>query len=156
MAPEKDKRIAMGSDHAGFPLKEALREELSVLGYAIDDFGAYSTDSVDYPDIAKEVGSAVVGGKHELGILICGTGIGITIAANKVKGVRAAACSDCYSAKMAREHNNSNILGMGARVVGIGLAKEIALRFLESEFEVGSRHERRVNKICSLEEYKEG
>lgn len=143
--------IAIGSDHAGFPLKESLMADLKAEGYELHDFGCYSLDSVDYPDIGREVAEAIAAGKFERGILICGTGIGITIAANKVKGIRAGVCSETYSAKMARAHNNANIIGMGARVVGAGLALEIAIAFLETEFLAGTRHEMRVDKINALD-----
>ncbi len=144
--------VAIGSDHAGYPLKAELVEELRSQGFEVEDFGAFSTESVDYPDVAREVAEAVAQGRFTRGILVCGTGIGVTITANKVKGIRAGACSEPYSAMMARRHNNANILGIGARVVGVGLAVEIAKAFLETEFEFGSRHERRVDKIMALEE----
>jgi len=143
--------VAIGADHAGFPLKEELVRALTEEGYQPKDFGTFSTASVDYPDVAVEVANAVVSGEFERGILVCGTGIGITIAANKVPGIRAFACSEAYSAKMARMHNNANIIGMGARVVGGGLALDIAKAFLETGFEFGSRHERRVDKINALD-----
>ncbi len=143
--------FAIGSDHAGYPLKEALVESLKADGYDPKDFGVFSTEPVDYPDIAREVAEAVATGKFEKGILICGTGIGVSIAANKVAGIRAAACSEPYSAKMARAHNDANVLAMGARVVGPGLAIEIAKAFLETNFEVGSRHERRVEKLMAMD-----
>jgi len=143
--------LAIGSDHAGYPLKEALVEALKAEGYDPKDFGVFSTEPVDYPDIAREVAEAVAAGKFEKGILICGTGIGVSIAANKVAGIRAAACSEPYSAKMARAHNDANVLAMGARVVGPGLAVDIAKAFLETNFEVGSRHERRVEKIIAMD-----
>lgn len=143
--------VAIGSDHAGFPLKEELVTALSEEGYEIRDFGTFSTDSVDYPDIAVEVANRIASGEFERGILVCGTGIGITIAANKIPGIRAFACSDVYSARMAREHNNANIVGVGARVVGGGLALNIAKTFLDTPFQFGSRHERRVDKINALD-----
>ncbi|MCX8053068.1 MAG: ribose 5-phosphate isomerase B [Armatimonadetes bacterium] len=144
-------RIALGSDHAGFPLKEALKELLESEGYHPQDFGTFSPDPVDYPDIARAVAEAVVDGRFETGILICGTGVGMSIAANKVRGIRAAACSDTYSARMARAHNNANVLTMGSRVVGPGLALDIAKAFLQTEFEVGSRHLRRIEKINEMD-----
>ena len=144
-------KIAIGSDHAGYPLKQPLYELLLEEGYNIKDFGTYSLDSVDYPDIAKEVSTQIVDGNYDLGILICGTGIGVSITANKIKGIRAGACSDTFSAKMARAHNNANIIAFGSRVVGLGLAYEIAEAFLNTEFESGSRHEKRVNKINALD-----
>ncbi len=142
--------VAIGSDHAGYPLKEALLQALRAQGCDVHDFGAYSPDSVDYPDIAKEVASAIVAGRFEKGILICGTGVGMSIAANKVKGIRAAACSEPYSARMSRAHNNANIIALGGRVVGQGLALDIVKAFLETEFE-GGRHERRVEKINAMD-----
>ena len=144
--------VAIGSDHAGYPLKESLAEALKAEGYNVSDFGAFSLDPVDYPDVAREVAEAVAAGRYDRGILICGTGIGMTIAANKVKGIRAAACSEPYSAMMSRAHNNANVLGMGGRVVGPGLALEIAKAFLDTEFDCGSRHECRVDKITAMEE----
>jgi len=143
--------IALGSDHAGFPLKESLKELLEAEGYHPQDFGTFSLESVDYPDIAREVAEAVAAGQFERAILICGTGIGMSITANKVPGIRAAACSECYSARMARAHNNANVLGIGGRVVGPGLALDIAKAFLETQFEYGSRHEKRVDKINAMD-----
>lgn len=144
-------RVAIGADHAGYPLKEEVANSLRDDGYEITDLGTFSIESVDYPDIAVRVASAVARGEFDRGILICGTGIGMTITANKISGIRAAATSDVYSARMARAHNNANVLGMGARVVGPGLAHEIAKTFLDADFEAGSRHERRVNKINALD-----
>lgn len=148
----KSSSIAIGSDHAGYPLKEPLLEALREAGYQVQDFGAFSLDPVDYPDVAREVAEAVASGEYERGILVCGTGIGMSMAANKVKGIRAAACSEPYSAMMSRLHNNANILAIGSRVVGPGLAMEIAKSFLETDFEWGSRHERRVDKISAMED----
>ena len=144
--------IAVGSDHAGFPLKSALLEVLAEQGYEVQDFGAFSLDPVDYPDVAREVCEAIAQGQFGRGILVCGTGIGMSIAANKVTGIRAAACSEPYSAMMSRAHNNANVLCIGERVVGIGLAAQIARAFLETEFEYGSRHERRVERIIAMDE----
>lgn len=143
--------IAIGSDHGGFHLKETIKARLAELNVEFHDFGTYTTESVDYPDIAKEVGEAVAAGDYEQGILICGTGIGISIAANKVKGVRAALCGDVYSAQMSREHNNANILAMGERVIGPGLALMILDTWLKTPF-AGGRHERRVGKISDIEQ----
>jgi ribose 5-phosphate isomerase B len=148
----KKSPVAIGSDHAGYYLKESLVEDLKADGYQIEDFGTFSVESVDYPDIAREVAEAVSSGRFEKGILVCGTGIGISIAANKVKGIRAAVCSDTFSARMSRKHNNTNIIAVGARVVGAGLALDIVKIFLETLFEYGSRHERRVDKINALDE----
>jgi len=147
-------KIVIGSDHAGFRLKETVKKYLLQNGHEVDDFGTYSEESCDYPDIAESVSKAVVSGGFEKGILICGTGIGISIAANKVKGIRAALCHDTFSAKAAREHNDANILAMGARVIGEGLALEIVKAFLEAEFQGDSnpRHKNRVEKISKIEE----
>jgi ribose 5-phosphate isomerase B len=141
--------IAIGCDHAGFCLKESLVEDLKACGYDVQDYGAFSTDSVDYPDIARAVAEAIASGQFGNGILICGTGIGMSIAANKIKGIRAAACSEPYSARMAKLHNDANIICMGSRVVGQGLALEIAEAFLDTQFE-GGRHKRRVDKINEM------
>lgn len=143
-------RIALGSDHGGFDLKEAIKERLSGKGVDFKDFGTLNSDSVDYPDFAQKVAEAVASGEFDQGILCCGTGIGISIAANKVPGIRAALCGDCFSARMAREHNDANILCMGGRVTGTGLALEIVESWLEAGFQ-GGRHQRRVDKIAALE-----
>lgn len=142
--------IAIGSDHAGFPLKEHLKKELQAMGLEARDFGTHSTDSCDYPDIAHAVSRAVAKGECESGILICGTGIGVSITANKVTGIRAACVSDPYSARMAREHNDANILCLGERVVGQGLAGDILRAWLGAAF-AGGRHQRRVDKIGQVE-----
>lgn len=144
-------RIAIGSDHAGFQLKKEIFEYLQAQGYPIKDFGVYSGEKADYPDQAALVAHAVASGEFDQGILICGTGIGISIAANKIKGIRAALCGDVYSAQMARQHNNSNILALGARVVGSGHALAIVDAYLHSSF-LGERHQSRVDKIMKLEE----
>jgi len=142
--------IAIGSDHGGLELKKHVNEWLQDWGYQIKDFGVLENQSVDYPDYALPVAQSVTGGEAELGILICGTGIGMAIAANKVCGARAASVRDVYSARMLREHNNGNILCLGARVTGIELAREIVKAFLQAEF-LGGRHIRRVEKINSIE-----
>lgn len=142
--------VAIGADHGGFKLKAELTELLQELGMDYTDFGTYSSDSIDYPDVAIPVAEAVANGEFDRGILICGTGIGIGIAANKVKGIRAALVHDTFSAKATRQHNNSNILTMGERVIGPGLARDIAQIWLETEFE-GGRHENRVCKISDYE-----
>jgi ribose 5-phosphate isomerase B len=142
--------IAIGADHAGFALKEDLRTVLADEGYQLQDFGTFSTDRVDYPDIAEAVCAAVAAGQFERAILVCGTGIGMSMTANKIKGIRAAACSESYSAMMARKHNNANVICMGGRVVGLGVATEIAKAFLENDFE-GGRHACRVDKINALD-----
>ena len=143
--------IAIGSDHGGFELKNHVIEHLKKKGIEYKDFGCFSEQSVDYPDIAKVTCDAVISGECENGILICGTGIGISIAANKIKGIRAALCSDVYSAKMTKVHNNSNVLCMGGRVLGRELAFMIVDAWLDAEFE-GGRHQQRIDKIHTLEE----
>lgn len=143
--------IAIGSDHGGYNLKAAIIRFLSEQNIPCHDFGTYSTDSVDYPDIARDVAQAVANKNYERGIIICGTGIGVSIAANKVKGIRASLCHDVFSAAMAREHNDANILCLGERVIGIGLAQMIVDTWLHTEFS-GGRHGRRVCKIALLEE----
>jgi ribose 5-phosphate isomerase B len=142
-------KIAIGADHAGFALKEELRRELAAAGHDVRDLGTDSATSVDYPDFALAVARAVQSGEAERGILICGTGIGMAMTANRVPGVRAASCSECYSARMARAHNDANVLALGARVVGSGVAADIVRLFLETPFE-GGRHEGRVRKIEKL------
>lgn len=139
--------IAIGADHGGFELKEKVTAFLDQQGIAYKDFGAYSTDSVDYPDYAKKVGKAIQTGECEQGILICSTGIGIGIAANKMKGIRAALCHDLMTARLTKEHNDSNVLVLGGLVVGPGLAMEIVKTFLDTPFSNVDRHQRRVNKI---------
>lgn len=142
--------IAIGSDHAGFVLKEKIKSVIKDLGLEYKDFGCYDENSVDYPVIAKVVAQSVASGESDKGILICGTGVGMSIAANKIKGIRASLCGDTFSAKFTRLHNDSNILCMGARVIGEGLASEIVTEYLSNEFE-GGRHEKRVNQITELE-----
>ncbi len=146
-------KVAIGADHGGFRLKEAIKPVLDSLGVEYKDFGTNSEESVDYPDISAPVARAVAAGEYDCGILICGTGIGIGIAANKVPGIRAALCHDTFSAHASREHNNANILTMGERVIGPGLASDIVKIWLTTEFE-GGRHERRIAKISALEETK--
>src|SRR5687768_18117437 len=140
-------RIAIGADHAGFSLKEHLKKTLAALGHDVDDLGTHSDASVDYPPICAAVGRAVVAGKADRGIVLGGSGQGEQIAANKVRGVRAALCNDLYTARMSRQHNDSNVLSMGARIVGAGLAREIVELWLTTAFE-GGRHERRVGQIA--------
>ena len=139
--------IALGSDHGGYALKQEIMKHLEERGVEYKDYGCYSEESCDYPEFAHAVGKAVAAKECELGILICGTGIGISIAANKIKGVRAALCHDCFSAKATREHNNANILAMGGRIVGPGLALDIVDLFLNTPFSEDERHIRRINKI---------
>ena len=142
--------IAIGCDHGGYQLKQAVIRHLADRGIDFHDFGTYSEESCDYPEYGEAVGRAVASGECELGIVICGTGIGISIAANKVRGVRCALCGDCFSAQMAREHNDANVLALGARVLGAGLALKIVDTFLDSAF-AGGRHERRVAKLMAIE-----
>ena len=139
--------IAIGSDHGGFELKEKLMEHLSERGLEYKDFGTYSSASCDYPVYAKAVANAVASGECDRGIIICGTGIGVSITANKVRGIRAALCGDCFSAEAPRQHNDANVLCMGARVVGEGLALKIADTFLDTPFSNDERHIRRISMI---------
>ena len=144
--------ITIGSDHGAVALKDEVKMVLKEYeDMKVTDVGTFGTESVDYPDIAEKVCADVTSGKADLGIVLCGTGIGISIAANKVKGIRCALCNDVYSAKKAREHNNANVLAMGGRVLGFGPAGEIVRAFVESSFE-GGRHARRVNKIMAIEQ----
>lgn len=140
------KKVGIGSDHGGFQLKESIKEYLEELNIEYEDYGTNNEESVDYPEYGKKVANGVMTGEVEKGIVICGTGIGISLAANKVKGIRCALCSDTYSARMSRAHNNANMLALGGRVLGVDLAKEIVRVWLEEEFQ-GGRHERRVNQI---------
>lgn len=142
--------IAIGSDHGGFELKGHIIEHLKEKGIEVKDFGTYSEASVDYPDCAKPVCKAVLDGECECGILICGTGIGISMAANKFKGIRAALCGDVFSAKMSKEHNNANVICLGGRVLGRELANMIVDTYLEVEFQ-GGRHADRIKKIHEIE-----
>jgi ribose 5-phosphate isomerase B len=144
-------KLVIGSDHAGFALKEELKKILAEWhDYQVEDVGTFSGESVDYPDYAAAVARRVADGTGVLGVLVCGTGIGVAIAANKVRGVRAATCTDPYCAEMARAHNDANVLCLGARVVGGGLAAKTLRAFLETRFE-GGRHQGRVDKISALE-----
>ena len=142
--------IGIGSDHGGFQLKEELKAHLESRGFEVKDFGAYDESSCDYADIAEPVARAVASGECERAILVCGTGIGMCMAANKVKGIRAAVCSDCFSAKLTREHNDCNVLCLGGRVVGAGLACMMIDAYLDAEFE-GGRHAMRIGKIADIE-----
>lgn len=143
-------RIAIGSDHGGFEHKNAIADHLRERGFEICDCGIYEKVSVDYPDIAVKVAEKITDKTCELGILVCGTGIGMSMAANKVKGIRAAACSDHFSAKYTRLHNDANILCLGGRVIGIGTALELADIFVDTAFE-GGRHINRIKKITDIE-----
>ena len=142
--------IALGSDHAAYKLKRAIAEHLKEMGLEFEDLGCYGTESVNYPEYGQKVAEAVAAGKYEYGIVVCGTGIGISLAANKVPGIRCAVCSDTYSAKYTRLHNDANMLAMGERVVGQGLAMEIVDTFLSTGFE-GGRHAKRVDMITAIE-----
>ena len=139
--------LAIGSDHGGYALKQAIMKHLEARGLAYKDYGAYSEASCDYPDFGRAVAQAVAAGEAEFGIIICGTGIGISITANKVPGIRAALCGDCFSAEATRSHNDANVLALGARVVGEGLAIKIVDTFLDTPFSNDERHIRRIRKI---------
>ncbi len=143
-------RIALGSDHGGFQLKEEISQHLQNQGIEVLDCGTNSTDSVDYPRYGLAVGQALLNGQAELGIIICGTGQGISMAANKLPGIRAAVCTETYSARMTREHNNANVLALGGRITGVGLALDIVDVFLKTEF-AGGRHSKRLDLIAALE-----
>ncbi len=143
-------RIALGSDHGGYQLKQAVAEWVRELGHQVHDYGVHSPESADYPDYAEQVAAAVARGEADRGILVCGTGIGMSMAANKVPGVRASVCHDVFSARATREHNDANVLCLGERVIGPGLARAIVETWLAAEF-AGGRHARRVDKIRELE-----
>jgi ribose 5-phosphate isomerase B len=142
--------IALGADHAGFNLKEDLKIWLTGRGHRVLDYGTFSSESVDYPDFAGLVGEAVTAGEAVRGVLVCGTGIGMAIAANKIPGVRAAVCSDLFTARASREHNDANVLALGARVLKASRAIELLEAWLEADF-AGGRHVRRVEKVTALE-----
>lgn len=146
-------KIAVGSDHGGYNLKEIIKIHLEEKGHLVKDFGTYSTDSCDYPDIALAVAKAVTKGDYDQGMIVCGTGIGVSMTANKVPGIRAALCHDTFSAKAAREHNDANVLTMGERVIGRGLALEIVDAWLKASF-MGGRHQQRIEKMMALEQEK--
>ncbi len=143
-------KIAIGSDHVGIELKPIIIDYLKELGHEVEDFGPYSTERTDYPIYGKKVAQEVASGNFEKGILICGAGVGISITANKVRGIRAVVCSEPYSAKLSREHNNTNIVAFGSRVVGSELAKMIVKEWLDAEYE-GGRHAKRVEMIAEIE-----
>ena len=143
-------KMAIACDHSALDLKEEIKALLATRGIEVEDFGTYTTDSCHYPIYGARAAQAVADGRCDLGVVICGTGIGISMAANKVKGVRCALCSDTFSAKMTRIHNNSNMLALGARVIGVELAKEIVNAWLDAEFE-GGRHQVRIDMITALE-----
>lgn len=139
--------IALGCDHGGYELMQEVKALLTKKGLEYQDFGCYSTDAVDYPEYGRKAAEAVASGECDRGIVICGTGIGISISANKVPGIRCALCSDCFSAAATREHNNANMLAMGARVLGAGLALKIVETFLDTPFSNDERHIRRIAQI---------
>jgi ribose 5-phosphate isomerase B len=143
-------RIALGADHAGFPIKETVRQFLENAGYPLQDLGTWSEESVDYPDYGKAVGERVANHQADYGIAVCGTGIGISIAANKIPTIRAACAHDVNTARLAREHNNANVLTMGGRIVNGSQAIEMVKVFLNTQF-LGGRHSRRIEKISSIE-----
>ena len=148
---DRVKRVAIGADHGAFATKEMLKTYLQTLGYTVTDTGTFdATTKVDYPDFAVAVAKKVTSGECDRGIICCGTGVGISLAANKIKGIRCVVCSDCYSAMLSRQHNDTNMLSMGARVVGTELAKMIARIWLTTDFE-GGRHQRRVDMITEIE-----
>lgn len=143
-------KIALGCDHGGLNLKNAIKKHLEEQNYEVEDFGTYSSESVDYPDYAKKAAEAVASGNADCGILVCGTGIGIGISANKVKGIRCATVGDTFSARMTKAHNNANMIALGERVTGIGLGLDIVDAYLNSEFE-GGRHQKRIDKMMEIE-----
>ena len=147
-------RIALGADHAGFRAKETIKKYLEGAGYGVDDVGTWSEESVDYPDFARAVGERVASGKNPLGVLVCGTGIGVSIAANKVECIRAALAHDSLTARRAREHNNANVIALGGKVVGDDEAIEIVQEFLNATF-AGGRHQRRIDKISEMDRERE-
>ncbi|HKW65864.1 MAG TPA: ribose 5-phosphate isomerase B [Terriglobales bacterium] len=144
-------KIALASDHAGFELKESVKRLLAAQGVHVNDLGTHSPESVDYPDFARAVGEDVVRRKAEFGILVCGTGIGMSMSANKIPGIRAAKADTEYEAEMARAHNDANVLCLGARVTDAAAAEKLVRKFLETSFE-GGRHQRRVDKIMAIEQ----
>lgn len=144
-------KIAIGNDHAATEMKFAMLAYLKELGHEVINFGTDGYESCNYPDFGEKVGRAVASGEADCGVLICGTGVGISIAANKVKGVRAAVCSDCATARLVKEHNNANVLAFGARIVGTELAKDILKAYLDAEF-LGGRHQERIDMIHEIEE----
>ena len=145
-------KVAIGCDHGGINLKEAVIKAVTEQGMEYEDFGTYTDESVDYPDYAEKVGRAVASGAADLGVVLCGTGIGISIAANKIKGIRACVCHDDYSARQGVEHDNLNVLCLGARVIGPSVAETVLEHFLGAAFMAGTRHEERLNKVLAVEE----
>lgn len=145
-------KIAIGCDHAGFPLKETVLQTVKRLGHEVTDCGTFSCERADYPDYANKVAKLVAAGQVERGILICGSGVGVCVTANKTKGVRACVCHDAYSAKQAVEHDALNVLCLGARIIGTAVAEELTERFLSASFQAGTRHEMRLNKVKTIED----
>ncbi|MDD6152415.1 MAG: ribose 5-phosphate isomerase B [Elusimicrobia bacterium] len=145
-------KIAIGCDHAGFPLKETVLQTVKRLGHEVTDCGTFSCERADYPDYADKVAKLVAAGQVERGILICGSGVGVCVTANKTKGVRACVCHDAYSAKQAVEHDALNVLCLGARIIGTAVAEELTERFLSASFQTGTRHEMRLNKVKTIED----
>ncbi len=152
--PEAKPRIAVGADHAGYHLKEILKNYLLGAGYTVDDVGTWSDESVDYPDFARKVADRVAAGENQIGVLVCGTGIGMSIAANKVEGIRAALAHDSVTARLGREHNDANVLTLGGRIVSDAQGVEIVKDFLAAKF-LGGRHERRIEKITEMDKERE-
>lgn len=144
-------QIVIGSDHAGFDLKKVLNDHLQANGHLVLDVGTYSTAPVDYPDFAEAVAQSVLRGEAERGILICGSGVGASVAANKIPGIRAGLCHDCYSAHQGVEHDDTNVLVLGSRVIGPELAKDISITFLNARFTGEERHQRRLSKVINIE-----
>lgn len=144
-------KIALACDHGAFAYKELLKTELTEQGHIIDDFGTYSLDSCDYPDFASKAAQSVADGVNERGIVLCSTGIGVSIAANKVKGIRCALCSETYSARLTREHNDSNVLALGARVIGEDMMRDIVHVWLTTEFSELAKHQKRIDKLAEME-----
>ncbi len=145
-------RVAIAADHAGYELKQDLLRHLKSLGHEVTDLGTHSPEQVDYPDYAEAIGKAILEGRPERGILICGSGVGASVAANKLPGIRAAICHDTYSAHQGVEHDDMNVLVLGARVIGVELARDIVRTFLEAQFSGEERHRRRLKKVVALEE----
>jgi ribose 5-phosphate isomerase B len=144
-------RICVGSDHAGFPLKETVRKFLVELGHEVDDVGTHNTDSVDYPDFAEKVAKSILSGKSERAVLICGSGVGASVAANKIPGIRAGLCHDTYSAHQGVEHDHMNVLVLGGRVIGEEMARELVRAYVNAKLSNEERHLRRLSKVAAIE-----
>ena len=145
-------RIAVAADHAGFPLKQTVLDEIERLGHEAVDLGTFSTDAVDYPDYAEKLGRSIIDGDADRGIVLCGSGVGASVAANKMRGIRSAVCHDTYSAHQGVEHDDMNVLSIGARIIGPELALEVVRAFAGAEFSGDERHVRRLNKVLAIEE----